>query len=142
MVEVDELEKKIQDIFVAKVDVVGKIAAILDFTEENPEGLFELIAPFSRVVLPGEIHELMLIDEQSAEPGKPVYRALIIGFFQVKIGGIIILGDEVSIGNRVIGKIAGFGVTHMPNHMNIVIKVDNLVKPTLNLQDAVIFRKP
>lgn len=114
--------------------------ALLDFVEEK-DGLMELIAPFSRGVLANEIHELMLTEEQGAGPGKTVNRVRIIGFLEVETGGIILLGDEVFIAGNRVGEVAGFSVTHMPNHMNIVIKVEKLAKPNLKLEDKVVISK-
>ena len=59
-------------------------------------------------------------------------------FFEVKIGGIVVVGDKVSVGDRVIGEVAGFDVTHMPNHMNIVVKAKERTKLGVKLGEKVV----
>lgn len=130
----------VKDVFLDKRDVRGKMVALLDFVEERP-GVMDLIAPSFRAVLTNEIHELTLTDEQSAVPGKIVNRERVIGFIEIETGGIVRWGDEVTISDRFVGNVAGFGVAHMPNHMNIVIKVQQLVNPGLRLEDEVIIAK-
>lgn len=82
----------------------------------------KLIYPYSRAIRAGEIHELMLTDEQGACPGTAVDHVSVIGFFEAETGGVILVGDRISVGSKVLGHVAGFDLTHMPNHMNIVIK--------------------
>jgi hypothetical protein len=36
-------------------------------------------------------------------------------------GGVLCAGDEMRVGGKLVGRLAGFDYTHMPNHMNIVI---------------------
>jgi hypothetical protein len=125
-----------RDIFIKKRDIIGELVALVDLTLES-RGL-ELIVPRSRAVLVNEIHELILTDEKDAGPGKIVNHVSVIGFFEVKTGGIIVVGDKVSAGNKIIGEIAGFDFTHMPNHMNIVIKADTFAKLDLRLGEKII----
>ena len=50
-------------------------------------------------------------------------------------------GDEVKINGQVIGKIAGFDETHMPNHYNIVIYGTDRIsgnERNLDLNDEVV----
>lgn len=130
------------NIFLKKKDVSGKMIALTDLTLDS-RGL-ELIAPHSRAVLEHEIHELILTDEQRAEPSGTVNHIFVVGFFEVTIGGILSVGDWVFADKDAIGRIAGFDVTHMPNHMNIVIKTDKLSKPKLNLDQEIVIsnRRP
>jgi hypothetical protein len=119
------------EIFTEKRKITGEFIALINLTLES-RGL-KLITPFSRAVLKNEIHEVMLTDEQDASPGKTVNRVSILGFFEVKTGGIIVVGDETLIEKTVIGEVAGFDVTHMPNHMGIIVKArklyNTLIKP-------------
>ena len=68
-------------------------------------------------------HEIILTDENS-KPGDIVDKIAYIGFFVVNESTVITVGDEVRINGQVIGNIAGFDETHMPNHYNIVIHGD------------------
>ena len=50
-----------------------------------------------------------------------VQRIAYLGFFAVEREGVIVVGDEVSLDGKKIGRLAGFDETHMPNHLNVVI---------------------
>ena len=107
--------------YAQKKIVKGSIVAILDSIIEK-RGL-KLITSHSRAVKKGEIHELITTEEGEAGPGKIVNNVAYVCFFEVSEGGVIVIGDEVSIGSKLIGKVAGFDSTHMPNHQNIVLYV-------------------
>ncbi|MBM7866830.1 hypothetical protein GTO89_04290 [Heliobacterium gestii] len=108
--------------YAKKKDVVGELVAILEGKLEN-RGL-QLIKPISRALAEDEIHEIIVTDEFEAGPGKQVDRIAYLGFFEVKGGGVIVTGDPVFLKGKLLGHIAGFDETHMPNHINIVIKSD------------------
>jgi len=116
--------------------------AISDLAYES-RGL-ELMILQTRAVSRDQIHELMLTDEQDAGPSKKVGRVFVAGFFEIKIGGIIRVGDVVSVGNRAIGHVAGFDETHMPNHQNIVVRImgrtDKIVVQARKLHGRIVFR--
>ncbi len=78
----------------------------------------------SRALLRGEIHELIVSADSGLQPGARVRDVAYIGFFEVNIGGIAELGDEVWAGGRRLGTLAGFDLTHYPNHLNIVVSAD------------------
>ena len=103
---------------------------------------YRLIAPRTRAVLTNEIHELILTDEMEAGPEKTVDHVVVLGFVEVKTGGMIVVGDFVSVKNQTLGEIAGFDLTHMPNHMNIIMKAPEFKWPTLNLDDEVMMSSP
>lgn len=105
---------------IKKRRVVGELVAIADTKAEKRK--MNLMFPMTRVLPAHQIHELLMTDEQDAGPGKIVNSIAVLGFFEVKTGGLIKLGDKVSIRGRVVGEIAGYDETHMPNHMNILIK--------------------
>ena len=51
-------------------------------------------------------------------------------------------GDNVTVAGRLIGQIAGFDETHLPNHLNIVVKAGKSVTGReigLNPGDAIQF---
>jgi hypothetical protein len=103
-----------------KSPVTGRMKCVLHARAEQ-RGLE--LAPFpSRALLKNEIHELILTLEETASPGKVVNRIAYVGFFEVADGGILWAGDEVYINGERIGTLAGYDLTHFPNHFNIVIK--------------------
>lgn len=100
--------------------VVGEIVAISATKTEKREMC--LMLPMTRCLRVHEIHELLMTDEQDAGPGTIVNSVAIVGFFEVKTGGLIKLGDKASIRGRPVGEIAGYNENHMPNHMNVLTK--------------------
>ena len=109
-----------KNLYVKRIPIAGRIVAVLEGRLED-RGL-QLISPPSRAVLRHEIHELILTDETEAGPGGKVERIAYLGFFEVAEGGIIRAGDAVIIAGRKVGVIAGYDETHMPNHLNIILK--------------------
>ncbi|MBI2874835.1 MAG: hypothetical protein HYY09_07080 [Firmicutes bacterium] len=109
------------DFYAAKRDVSGELAVVLQGKLDN-RGL-ELIEPISRAVNRGEIHELILTDDPEATPGRRVDRIAYLGFFEVVQPGVILAGDEFFVDERPVGHLAGFDSTHLPNHLNVVIRV-------------------
>ena len=105
--------------YVAKSDVKGRVVAVLRGVTDQ-RGLY-LTAFRSRAVPAGEIHELMITDED-CDVESTVNRVALIAFFEVQDGGVILLDDRVTIGDRVVGTVAGFDETHMPNHQNICLR--------------------
>lgn len=75
----------------------------------------------SRAVRVGEIHELALTDDPRASPGMRIDQVAYIGFVELTQGGVILVGDRVRLGKRVLGVVVGFDYTHFPNHMNILV---------------------
>ena len=100
--------------------IQGKLVVVLD-GHLTGRGL-NLIKPPSRAVLKHEVHELILTDEETAVPGGTVERVWYVGFFEVLDGGMAIVGSPVTVGGVEIGTLAGFDETHLPNHLNIIIK--------------------
>ena len=120
-----------------KRPVEGEVVALLHIKFED-RGL-EFIQTKSRTVKLNEIHELMLTDEQDAAPGGRADRVRAIAFFEITKSGLIVVGDEVSIGGKRLGTLAGYDVTHMPNHINVVVKTETLDEPILRVGDKVSF---
>jgi hypothetical protein len=110
-----------QQPFTAKSDVVGAVVCIMDARAE--ERGFELIPSPSRAFARGSIQELIVTDEPQAAPGAVVNRVAYVCFFEIETGGIVLSGDTVSIEDREIGQVAGFDLTHTPNHMNVIVRV-------------------
>lgn len=108
--------------YASKTPVIGRLVCVLD--AELPERGLEL-SPFpSRAVLKNEIHELILTDQAGAGPGAEVNHIAYLGFFEVLEGGILLKGDKLQINGETIGHLAGYDFTHLPNHMNIIIKTE------------------
>lgn len=85
----------------------------------------ELIKPMSRCVRQHDVHELILTDEKCG-PGSKVNQIAYLGFVNLTVSGVVIEGDEVYVDDRLMGHVAGFDETHMPNHQNIIIYTDFL----------------
>lgn len=106
--------------YAKKKPCLGRLVVQLDGRMEGRK--LQLMTPISRAFLAGDIHELIVTDEEEAGPGKEVNRIAYWGFFEVTQGTVVVKGDTVRIGDKVIGTIAGFDETHMPNHLNIIVK--------------------
>lgn len=128
--------------FSAKREVRGKLVVVLTGKLENRS--LHLISPISRAVQKNEVHELIVTDEREAEPGKVVERVAYLGFVEFDCGGVLVAGDEVSYGSIVLGRIAGFDETHLPNHLNIVLyspgRLDG-AELGLRLESVISFKK-
>jgi hypothetical protein len=105
--------------FVHHRPVTGVVVAVL--AGSLPDRGLELIPQPSRALCRGEVHELILTTEE-AGPGSRVNAISYLGFFEVKQGGVVVAGDDVRVKGSVVGEIAGFDVTHMPNHLNVVVR--------------------
>lgn len=127
--------------YAAKREIRGRLVVILRGKLENRA--LNLVVPISRAVLKNEIHELIITDEAGAGPGKTVNSISYAGFVEITGGGVLVAGDEVVCGGRVLGRIAGFDETHLPNHLNIVITSQTRsdgVEMGLSLESEISFR--
>ena len=119
--------------------VLGEVVALLHITFQD-RGL-KLIQAKSRALLKDEIHELMITDEEGAAPGGGADRVSAVAFFEVNEGGLAVVGDEVVIDGRAFGVLAGFDMTHMPNHMNVLVKSASLEAPPIREGDEFRLRR-
>jgi hypothetical protein len=110
-----------RDFYQSKTDIRGTLVVVLDGKLENRE--LHLIKPISRVFPKGSIIELIGTDDPNARPGEQVDAITYIGFMELQNGGVLLVGDEVEWNKRIIGTIAGFDDTHMPNHQNTILSV-------------------
>ncbi|MEI7906528.1 MAG: hypothetical protein WCI84_04150 [Bacteroidota bacterium] len=117
----DPYEQKLvnQNFYHSKVDIRGRIVVVLDGVIEN-RGL-QLIKPPSRAFPAGTIIELIGTDEQNAGPGGTVNRIAYLAFVELSNGGVLLNGDPVFCQSKLIGTIAGYDDTHMPNHQNTIV---------------------
>lgn len=104
--------------YTALREITGTVVAVLD-ARLAARGL-RLIAPISRCLARGEIHELILTT-QPVGPGDRVEDVHYLAFFEVTQGGVAVVGQTVRIAGHEVGRVAGFDETHMPNHMNVVL---------------------
>lgn len=105
-------------------DVRGSLVTVLRGVTDS-RGL-QLESYRSRGVRAGDIHELMVTDQGESEPGSRADRVGLIGFFVVDEPGIVLVDAEVFVGGRLVGRVAGFDQTHMPNHLNICVTTSEL----------------
>ena len=127
--------------YTKKKIIKGNIVVILDFATKE-RGL-KLISPQSRAVKKNEIHEIMTTAEKGAAPGEAVNDVAYVGFFEVEESGVIVTGDSVYIGAKLIGEVVGFDDTHMPNHQNIVLySSENKtgIELKIDLGDKILFK--
>jgi hypothetical protein len=127
--------------YVAKSDVIGRLVCILDARSEE-RGMELTIHP-SRAVCQGEVHELAITDDSHAAPNYLLNKVAYLAFFSVEQGGIILVGDSVSVDEVELGKVVGFDLTHFPNHMNLLVGAKQRktgLELGLNLGDLVMFR--
>ena len=119
--------------------VKGEVVALLHVTFEE-RGL-KLIQSKSRGLRKNEIHELMVTDEEGTAPGGGVDRVSAIAFFEIKEGGLAVVGDELTVAGRSLGDVAGFDMTHMPNHMNILVASGSLDAGSIRVGDEIVIKK-
>lgn len=100
--------------------VIGRLVVVLDSRLDNRE--LHLLPVISRAVRRYDIHELIFTGEQGAKPGSIVNKIAYGGFAEIENGGVVVAGDKLYWNGRHIGEVAGFDDTHLPNHLNIVIK--------------------
>lgn len=113
------------DFFHAKRPVQGVVVVVLDGYLDNRA--LSLIQPISRAYPQHGIIELIATDEPSAAPGKSVQAIAYLGFVELLTSGVIVAGDEVVARGEVVGTIAGYDDTHMPNHQNVIVSVTKRV---------------
>lgn len=110
-----------QNFYHSKTDINGNIVVVLDGLIDR-RGL-QLIKPPSRAFPAGTIIELIGTDEIDAGPGQKVDAIAYLAFVELTAGGVILNGDPVYCNSALIGTIAGFDDTHMPNHQNTIVKM-------------------
>jgi hypothetical protein len=86
------------------------------------------LLPFeTRCVRQGEVHELVTTDQKGAGPGDRIDRVGFLGFIEVLCAGVVQKGDEAWVDGRHVGDVLGFDDCHFPNHLNVLIAVDERV---------------
>jgi hypothetical protein len=100
--------------------VEGVIVSVLDARAPNRN--LALTVHSSRALLKNEVHELLVTEDPRAAPGRLVQACAYLGFTEITTGGITLVSDRVIIGGRELGEVVGFDETHLPNHLNIVLR--------------------
>jgi len=111
------------DIYIKKCEVIFKIVVVMDLKMDK-RGLV-LIPQQSRAVRQHDVHEFIVTEEEKSL-GEKINKVAYIGFAEALNSGLIVRDDRVYIEGKEIGRVLGFDETHAPNHINIVIKVDDL----------------
>lgn len=96
----------------------------------------------TRCIEQGSIHEIIIVEEQKLKEEGVIQDTAYIGFSQFLNGGLLECGDTVYLNNMLLGELAGFDDTHMPNHLNILISRADLTTGMdlkCNFGDLVIF---
>lgn len=78
----------------------------------------------TRAVRAGEVHEFLVCRNEDVKRGGPLQDAWYIGFAALE-ACVLAVGDSVWFHGSLIGEIAGFDDTHLPNHMNVVLSSDS-----------------
>ena len=102
--------------------VTGEAVALLHVVSRGGLRLEKLL---SRAVPRGEVHEIILVDED-LKLGDDVKGFAPIAFFEVEEGGLVVVGDSVSVNGVNLGTVAGFDLNHAPNHINFMVNADSL----------------
>lgn len=120
----DPYERKLVNLnfYHSKIEMKGKIVAVLDGLLENRE--LQLITVPSRVFSAGTIIELIGTDEQNTFPGGTVNKIAYLAFVELSNGGVLLNGDPLIWNEQLIGSIAGYDDTHMPNHQNTIVAMN------------------
>jgi hypothetical protein len=113
------------DFFHAKRPLAGAVVVVLDGYLDSRA--LSLIQPISRAYAKHTVIELIATDEMTALPGGAVQAIAYLGFVELLSSGVIVVGDEVVVGGQVVGTIAGYDDTHMPNHQNVIVAVGTRV---------------
>ncbi|HUQ56461.1 DUF6917 domain-containing protein [Lentzea sp.] len=108
----------------AKRSIEGTLVKLL-FHQRVERGM-RLIPEQSRCVRAGEVHELVTTDHSGLSAGSTVDRVGFLGFVEIEAAGVLDVGDDVLVGDRRIGVLAGFDECHFPNHYNVLIATDEL----------------
>ena len=113
------------DFFHAKRPMLGAVVVVLDGYLDNRS--LSLIQPISRAYPQHAVIELIATDETAAIPGGSVQASAYLGFVELLTSGVIVAGDEVVVRGELVGTIAGYDDTHMPNHQNVIVSVTRRV---------------
>jgi hypothetical protein len=99
--------------------ILGEVIA-----EVNASGGRLLLSEaWSRSILNGEIHEIMLTGS-TLSPGDTLPEFTAVAFFEATQAGHSVIGDRLHLNGREVATLIGYEMNHMPNHMNIVFTAE------------------
>jgi hypothetical protein len=105
---------------------IASILCSVHGTRRNNRGMKPIVQR-TRCVEQGSIHEIIIVEERVVKEKGLIEETAYIGFTQFLTGGLLECGDSVYLNNMLLGELAGFDDTHMPNHLNILVQRSNLV---------------
>lgn len=107
--------------YVAKRPIEAEVTYVASLRIQGRN--LELASYEGRTVNTHEIHEVIFVDQADIGPGSTVRDAAYLGFIEILAGNKIQTGDDLYIDDDYAGTVAGFDLTHYPNHINIVVRV-------------------
>lgn len=110
----------------SKIPVIGTVNTLLH--ANNDRRALEISPYPSRAFQKYEVHELIITPEMDAGPNSVVNNVIYFCFFEMDNSGVLWVGDSVEVDGVEIGTLAGYDFTHLPNHMNIIVKSDHFLK--------------
>src|SRR5699024_6241481 len=102
--------------------LVGEVVAVMAGHIDS-RGL-KLIPQPTRALRKYDIVELIATEEKPNNEGT-INSISYIGFFEIKKGGVVKKGDYLMINDKFIGEIVGYDETHSPNHLNMIVEMEN-----------------
>lgn len=98
--------------------VHGIVVAIVGGQEEPLT--VTLMMEATRALHQGCVYELVYTGAD-ARPGNRVTGGSTLGFFEVRQASVAVVGDDVRVRGSVLGEIAGFDGSHLPDHLHVVV---------------------
>ncbi|MEV7540885.1 DUF6917 domain-containing protein, partial [Pseudarthrobacter oxydans] len=109
----------------SKLDVNTSVVRLL-FHETDARGM-RLSHHGSACVRRGEIHELVVTTDATDSAGSIIDRIGYIGFIEFTEPAMLTRGDTFWYGNIPLGEFAGYDESHMPNHLNLILRHSHLI---------------
>jgi len=113
-----------KDPFIRTSSIVFEMVAILDLSVQN-RGL-SILHSSSRSFQRDSVAEFLVTSEE-VELGGKVNSVSYLGFGAAMNSGQAVVGRKVLVRGRQIGYIGGFDETHAPNHINVVLVVEEAI---------------
>ncbi|GAA4996467.1 Gfo/Idh/MocA family oxidoreductase [Kitasatospora paranensis] len=126
----------------AKRPVEAALVKLL-FHRRTDRGM-ELSPWDTRCVRAGDVHELVTTTDRPAAAGGRVDAVGFLGFAEFRDATVLGKGDQLWLGERLVGVVAGFDECHAPNHYNVLIHTDRLLSAEdldLRAGDRVVFKE-
>ncbi|MFD9125791.1 Gfo/Idh/MocA family protein [Kitasatospora sp. NPDC059571] len=98
----------------------------------------------TRCVRAGDVHELVTTTDRPQAEGDRVDAVGFLGFAEFHGATVLGKGDQLWLGERLVGVVAGFDECHAPNHYNVLIHTDRLLTAEdldLRAGDRIVFKE-